>query len=167
MKIRNRGEKKKQTNKIIGLIVLAVVASAIAAAAYYSNEERQKLIKNQWIMSGPFSINKDHYKLGEYIFLSVEGLQPTDVGNVTIVDPKGTVYDMIPFNGTMKSSFKQFFKPNTQRNLAICTPEQLVGNWSLIFQGTSYKSIPFQVINDWISGSQAEIKAVPKGLDPC
>lgn len=167
MKIRNRGEKRKQTNKIIGLIVLAVVASAIAAAAYYSNEQRQRDIENQWISSGPFSINKDHYKLGEYIFLSVQGLQPTDAGNVTIVDPKGTVYDTIPFNGTMKSSFKQFFKPNTQRYLALCTPEQLVGNWSLIFQGTAYRAIPFQVINEWIPGSQAEIKPVPKGLDPC
>jgi hypothetical protein len=167
LKIKNRTDKKKQTNKIIGLIVIAVISTIIVISAYYSNEQRRIELENQWITSGPFSINKNQYKLGDYVFMSVQNLQPTDVGKIVIVNPKGSTYDIIPFNGTMKTSFKQFFKPNTQRNQALCTPEDLVGEWSLVFQGTSYKSIPFKIIDEWIPGSQAEIKPVPKGLDPC
>ena len=97
----------------------------------------------------------------------VSNLQPTDVGQIVIVDPKGDAFSKIPFNGTMKSSFKQYFKPNTERSLALCNPTDLVGHWNIVFKGVPYKSIPFEVVNDWSPGSQAEIKPVPKGLDPC
>jgi|GEM_PF-661191 hypothetical protein len=163
-KEKRAGRKRKPLGAIIALVVIAAI---IAGGVYYYYEQQNKIKQEQWISSGPFSINKNEYKLGEYVFMSVQGLKPTDVGSIIIVDPKGDVYDHIPFNGTMKSSFNQFFKPNTQRTLALCTPESLVGNWTLAFQGVSYKSIPFKVINDWIPGAQAEIKPVPKGLDPC
>jgi hypothetical protein len=42
-----------------------------------------------------------------------------------------------------------------------------VGQWSIVFRGVSYKSIPFEIVNDWIPGSQAELAPVPKGLSPC
>lgn len=167
MKIRNRSDKKKQSGKIIGLVVIGIIIAIIAIAVDYTNEQKRIEQENRWIISGPFAINKDHYKLAEYVFMSVQGLQPTDVGKILILSPNNKVYDTIPFNGTMKNSFKQYFKPNTQRSLALCTPEELVGNWTLVFQGTQYKPIPFKLINDWISGGQAEIKPVPKGLDPC
>lgn len=67
----------------------------------------------------------------------------------------------------MKTSFHQFFKPNTERSEVLCTPADLVGQWNIIFKGVTYKSIPFEIINDWIPGTQSEIKPVPKGLTPC
>lgn len=164
MKKPKTGKKKKHIGSIIAAIVITVI---IAASVYLYYEQKQSEQQNQWISSGPFSINKNKYKLGENIFMSVRGLKPVEAGQIMIVDPKGGVYSTIPFNGTMKSDFNQFFKPNTQRSLSLCTPEDLVGNWSLIFQGVSYKSIPFEIVNEWIEGSQAEIKSVPKGLDPC
>ena len=144
-----------------------IIASIIAAGvySYYVQKENEK--KYQWFTSGPFAINKNQYKLGEYIFIVVSNLQPTEVGQIVIIDPKGDNYSSISFNGSMKSSFKQFFKPNTERGLALCNPTDLVGQWNVIFRGVPYKSIPFKIVNDWIQGSQAEIKPIPKGLSPC
>lgn len=163
-KEKKEGRKRKPFGAIIALVVIAAM---IAGGVYYYYDQQNKIKQEQWISSGPFSINKSEYKLGEYVFMSVQGLKPTDVGSIIIIDSKGGTYDHIPFNGTMKSSFNQFFKPNTQRSLTLCTPEDLVGNWTLTFQGVPYKSIPFRIVNDWIQGAQEEIKPVPKGLDPC
>jgi hypothetical protein len=165
LKKKERTKKKKHVGKIIGLIILAGIV-AVGVYHYYQQkdlEERQWT----WITSGPFEINKNQYKLGENIFMIVSGLQPTDVGEIDVVDPKGSTFTAIPFNGTMKSNFKQFFKPNTDRRLALCNATDLVGHWNIIFKGVPYKSIPFEIVNDWIPGSQSELKPVPKGLDPC
>lgn len=164
MKIKQRSKRKKHVGVIIGLIVIAGI---ITAGIYLYNEQKESEKKYQWIISGPFAINKDQYKLGENVFMVVSNLQPTDVGKFVVVDPKGGTFETIPFNGTMKSSFHHFFKPNTDRVERLCTPQDLVGHWSIVFKGVPYKPIPFEVVNDWIQGSQAEIKPVPKGLDPC
>jgi hypothetical protein len=167
LKIKERTKKKKRTGKIIALIIIACIVTA-AAYSYY---QQQKSQSNQWVWvtSGPFSINKNQYKLGENIFMVVNGLRPTDVGEIDIVDPKGDVFSKIPFNGTMKSSFKQFFKPDTERSLALCNATDLVGHWNIIFRGVPYKSIPFVIINEFIPGEEngSGMAPVPKGLDPC
>ncbi len=165
MKIKQRSKKKKHVGKIIGLIILAGIITAVVYSYYQQKESEQYQWK--WVTSGPFSINKNQYKLGENIFMVVSNLQPTDVGQIVIVDPKGDTFSKISFNGTMKSSFKQFFKPTTERSLALCNATDLVGHWNIIFKGVPYKSIPFEIVNDWIPGSQAELQPVPKGLDPC
>jgi hypothetical protein len=164
LRTKNRSGKKKHTGAIIGLIILAGV---IALALYVYNEHKISVEQYQWVTSGPFAINKNQYKLGEYVFMAVSNLLPTDAGQIVIIDPKGDNYSSISFNGSMKSSFRQFFKPNTERGLALCNPTDLVGQWNIIFRGVPYKSIPFKIVNDWIPGTQAEIKPVPKGLSPC
>ncbi len=167
MKIKERTKKKKHTGKIIALIIVVGIA-AVVTYSYY----QQKQLESQqwhWIASGPFSINKNQYELGENIFMIVNGLQPTDVGEIDIVDPKGDAFTKIPFNGTMKSSFQQFFKPVTERSLGLCNATSLVGNWNIIFKGVSYKSIPFEITNEFIPGEESGsgMAPVPKGLAPC
>ena len=167
MKIKERSKKKKHTGKIIGLIIIAGIVAAAAYSYYHQKELESQQWK--WVTSGPFSINKNQYKLGENIFMIVSGLQPTEVGEIDIVDPKGDTYSKIPFNGTMKSSFKQFFKPQTERTLALCNATQLVGHWNILFRGVPYKSIPFEITNEYIPGEEKGegLAPVPKGLDPC
>ncbi|WP_133120987.1 hypothetical protein [Candidatus Nitrosotalea bavarica] len=151
--------------------MLIVLAGIVAAIVYsYYQQEASKGQPWVWITSGPFSINKNQYKLGEHIFIVVSDLKPTDVGEIDIVDPKGDTYSKIPFNGTIKSSFKQFFEPNTERNLSLCNATSLVGHWNIIFDGVPYKSIPFEIINEYIpeySNKTEGLDTVPKGLDPC
>lgn len=152
--------KKKKTGSIIAVIVIVVI---IAGSIYYYNQQKVSQENVQWKnVSGPFAINKFQYKIGEYVFMTVSNLRPNEVGQIVIVDPKGETYSSIPFNGTMKTSFHQFFKPDTQNaaGVLLCNPTDLVGNWTIIFKGVPHKSIKFEIINDWIPGTQAEIKPI-------
>ena len=164
MKKKASGRKKKKIGSIIAVIIISAI---IAVGIYYYDQKKNSEVNIQWQnISGPFAINKFQYKLGENIFMVVSNLKPTDVGKIVIVDPKGGTYDMIPFNGTMKTDFHYLFKPNTQNigGVKLCNPTDLVGKWGLIFQGVPYRPLTFNVTNDWIEGSQSEIKAIPKDL---
>ena len=158
-------KKTSQQKKKIGpIIAVIIIVGIIVGGIYYYDQQKISQANVQWQnISGPFAINKSQYKLGEYIFMVVSNLKPTDAGTIVIVDPKGDTYDSIPFNGTMKTDFHYYFKPNTQNigGLKLCKPTDLVGKWGLVFQGVPYKSLSFNVINDWIEGSQAEIKPIP------
>jgi hypothetical protein len=158
LKNKATGQKKKKTGPIIATIIVATI---IAGGVYYYNQQKISETNVQWQnISGPFAINKFQYKIGEYVFMVVSNLKPNDIGKIVIVDPKGDTYDVIPFNGTMKTSFHYFFKPNTQNmgGLKLCKPTDLVGKWGFVFQGVPYRPLAFNVTNDWIYGSQAEIK---------
>ena len=160
MKKKGKSGKKKHTGSIIALIIIAGV---IPAGIYFYNVQKAPTENVQWITSGPFAITKNQYKLGENVFMVVTGLKPDAVGKIVVMDPKGDTFTTIPFNGTMKSSFNYYFTPNTERIEKLCKPTDLVGNWTIIFKGVRYKSIPFEIVNDWIPGSQAQIKPI----DPC
>ena len=164
LKKKTTERKKKKTGPIIAVIIIAAI---IVGGIYYYNQQKVLPESVQWQnISGPFAINKFQYKIGENIFMVVSNLKSTDVGNMVIVDPKGDTYDSIPFNGTMKTSFHYYFKPNTQNigGVKLCNPTDLVGKWGIVFQGVPYKSLIFNVTNNWIEGSQAEIKPIPKEL---
>jgi hypothetical protein len=158
---KKKSGKKNRRNAIIAAIVIMAV---ILAGIYYYNQQKVPPENAQWVTSGPFSITKEKYKLDENVFMVVMGLKPSDAGKMVVFDPKGGIFAQVPFNGTMKSEFNYFFKPNTEKAQKLCTPQDLVGNWTIAFQGTSYKPIPFQITNDWIQGGQAEIKPIP---NPC
>ncbi len=159
------GRKKK--NAISAIIAVVVIVAVSATAIYYYNQYGTTGGGTaRWVTSGPFAITNSTYRLGDNIFMVVTGLKPTDVGTMLIYDPKGGVFSHVPFNGTMKSDFNYFFKPVTLRSEKLCTAQDLVGNWTIVFQGTSYKPLHFQVVNEWVAGAQAgeDLKPVPP---PC
>jgi hypothetical protein len=162
---KKKSGKKSRRDVIIALVVIMII---IPTGIYFYNQ--QKMSQNntpQGVTSGPFTIDKEKYRLGDYVFIVVTGLQPNDAGNMTVYDPKGGTFTQIPFNGTMKSDWNYMLKPNTESIEKLCTPQDLVGNWTIVFRGTSYKPITFQVINEWVQGSQSEIKSIPNGTGPC
>jgi hypothetical protein len=149
----NSVKKRNVTGAMIGAIVAVAIATGVI---YFYNQGRPVDNNLQGITSGPFSINNGTYRLGDNVFMVVTGLKSTDVGKVVIYDPKGGIFDQFPFNGTMKSEFNYFFKPYTLKSEKLCTSQDLVGNWTIVFQGTQYKPIPFEVINQWVPGDQAD-----------
>jgi hypothetical protein len=163
LKKKTAGQKKKKTGPIISVIIIAAI---IAGGIYYYNQQKISEVPLQWQnISGPFAINKFQYKLDEYVFMVVSNLKPNEAGKIVVIDPKGDIYYTIPFNGTLKSSFHQFFKPNTiDVGVKICTPAELVGRWGVIFQGVPYHPLSFNVTNDWIPGGQSEVKAISPDL---
>ncbi len=153
-------KKKNVTGALISVIAVVAITAGII---YYLNHQMSGSVTEQWITSGPFAINNSTYRLGDNVFMTITGLKPTDVGKMVVTDPKGGIFTQVPFNGTEKSSFNYYFKPDTERLEKLCTPQDLVGTWTITFQGTTYRSLTFKVVNEWVEGSQAEIKAI----NPC
>lgn len=164
MKKPKAGKRKSAIGAIIGVIV--VVAISATVIYYFNQHSVSDNPTAQWVTSGPFSLTNSTYRLGGNVFMVVTGLKPTDVGNMLVFDPKGGLFSHIPFNGTMKSDFNIFFKPVTVKSEKLCTAQDLVGNWTIVFQGTPYKPLHFQVLNQWVPGTQAgeDMQPVPK---PC
>jgi hypothetical protein len=152
--------------KLIGLgLIAALAVSVIAIIAFVgpidvSTPKKESEFKN-WNRSGPFAINKHEYRIGENIFLAVEGLTVTDVGNAVFVLPNGTTkYIVIPFDGTQKSGFNQYFKPSVSKARNICSTDDMIGDWTVVFQGTQYDPLRFRILNDTIPEEQGNFQRV-------
>ena len=116
------------------------------------------------IVSGPFQINKPQYKLGESIFFRAVGVDPNEKGQISFLRPKNAthyiVYEAIPFDGSLKTDFNQYFKPGIAGLVGICSSEDLVGTWVIVFRGVPYENISFEIINEILSGSEAQYEPV-------
>lgn len=152
--------------KIIGISLVAVVAIAIIAAVVFVGpieiaKTQKKSEFADWNRSGPFAVNKLQYKLGENIFIVAQDLGPNDVGSMVFVMPNQTTkYISIPFDGNEKSGFNQYFKPAASKARKICSTDDLVGRWIVVLNGTNYKPITFQVLNETLEGSGTSFSKV-------
>jgi len=141
---------------IIGIIVIGIVLG-------YSINEQIRLAdiaergKTIWNTSGPFSLQEYQHRLGEHIFMTVDGLQPFEKGWIRVFMPNGHQYTQISFDGSQKSSFNTYFKPDTQAKANRCDPMDLVGVWTVVFDGTTHRPIEFEFINEYIEGGEADI----------
>jgi len=113
---------------------------------------------SDWPTSGPFKIDKLQYLLGENIFFTVDHLDSTDKGRVLFLRPMNdtqySIYTIIPFDGSEKNSFNQYFKPALSHGKKICTTDDLVGRWVVIFEGTNYQNISFEIIDNFLRGEE-------------
>ncbi len=137
------------------IVVVSFAAALIIASVVIGYSYLQGITNNEddpykvWISSGPFHLREAEYLLGENIFISVVELKPKESGNMLIFLPNGDFYDSVPFNGSIKTSFNHYFTPDLSRQLKICVVEELIGTWKLVFEGTEYKEITFEVIDDY------------------
>jgi len=149
--------------KIIPIIVGVIIVVAIVSVIYFNDIKNPDETKSQWISSGPFAISKSQYKLGENVFMTVHGLKPIENGQIVFILPSGKPYVTIPFNGTLKTDFNYYFKPDTSAQLKIYSPQDLVGTWRVVFQGVAYKPISFEFINEFMPGEENDIVPIPTG----
>ena len=110
-----------------------------------------------WISSGPFSIDKQQYLLGENIFLIASSLQTHEKGEIQFIRPSGDIYRTIPFDGQMRSDFNQYFTPFPSSALKVCSSDKLVGKWFVKFEGTNYESIEFEIVNEYLKGEEYKL----------
>ncbi|MDC0605744.1 hypothetical protein OAO63_03755, partial [Nitrosopumilus sp.] len=92
---------------------------------------------------------------GEMIFF-----RPTDTPNLEEIDMQGidevyeeiistkTKYIAIKFNGEEKSKFNRYFEPRLNERNGVCSINDLVGNWVVVFTETEYEKINFKIINE-------------------
>jgi len=149
---------------IIGIIVIGIVLGYSINDAIKKADiaERGKTI---WNTSGPFSLQEYQHRLGEHIFMTVEGLQPYEKGWIRVFMPNGHQYTQISFDGSQKSGFNTYFKPDTQGKSNRCHPDDLVGVWTVVFDGTTHRPIEFEFINEYIIGAEADIKDLCPGVE--
>ncbi len=111
-----------------------------------------------WLTSGPFQIDKSQYLVAENIFVRVGNLAPNEKGQIAFLRPLNethySVYNTIPFDGEVNSSFNSYFTPSLSRGLKICTIDDLIGSWRVVFQGVDYESLSFEIINEILPGSE-------------
>jgi len=93
-------------------------------------------------------------------FLLIRNVQPNEKDTLRIYTPKGVEFKTIYYNGAIKSDFNQYFYPDTNARLNICTPEDLVGIWKIIFEEGSYDTLEFEMTDEWTQGAEASITVV-------
>ena len=109
------------------------------------------------ITSGPLTITKYQHKITENIFIIVSGLDYNEKGNIRIFMPDGRLYKTLEYDGSVKSSFNSYFKPDTSEVRKICEQEELVGIWKVLFDNDVYPPLHFEIINEHLEGPNVRL----------
>ena len=114
--------------------------------------------EREWHSSGPFSIDRYEYALGEKIFLRAEGLQPNETGSILLLRPINqthySVWNNYSFDGNQKPAFSIYFEPTISKIKGVCERDDLLGNWQIQFFGTNYGNLQFSIFNQTVPGDE-------------
>ncbi|MCE9618135.1 MAG: hypothetical protein K8Q88_07245 [Nitrosarchaeum sp.] len=120
----------------------------------YSPKERE------WISSGPFQIDRSQYAIGEKIFLIMNGLHANEKGQIAVMRPLNdthySVYLTIPFDGATKPVFNYYLNPQISKIRGICSVDDITGKWVMVFRGTDYTNLNFEITKDVVPGTDIE-----------
>ena len=157
---------KKLRAKIIGIGLVCVLIVSITAAIIFvkpieiAPPKKESDFKN-WNRAGPFATNKFEYKIGDSIFFVADELASGDAGNIVVVMPSGNkTYLSLPFDSEKKSSFNYYFKPTVSAARHICSTNDLVGDWTVVLQGTQYKPLKFRILNETLPDEKGGFQRV-------
>ena len=124
------------------------------------NENEYEVLPREWQTSGPFQIDRSQYALGEKIFLRFEGLKFQEKGQVAVMRPLNethySVYLTIPFDGAKKEAFNYYLDPQLSKKRGLCSVDDVLGKWALVFRGTNYANLNFEIINKTVPGTNWE-----------
>ena len=125
-----------------------------------ASENEYEVLPRDWQTSGPFQIDRKQYALGEKIFLRIGGLNFEDKGQVAVMRPVNdthySVYLTIPFDGAQKESFNYYLDPQLSKTRGLCSVDDVLGKWALVFRGTNYANLNFEIINKTVPGTDWE-----------
>ena len=125
-----------------------------------AGENEYEVLPRDWQTSGPFQIDRKEYALGEKIFLRIGGLSLEDKGQVAVMRPLNDthygVYLTIPFDGTQKPAFNYYLDPQLSKARGLCSTDDVLGNWALVFRGTNYPNLNFEIVNKTVPGTNWE-----------
>ncbi len=143
-----------------GIVILVIILTLILIPYQESDDTVFKPLPKEWQSSGPFEIDRSKYAIGEKIFMLIHELEFDEKGQIDIMRPVNAthqvVWDSIPFDGAIKSSFDFYFEPKIQRHDAFCSVDDLIGKWSLVFRGTNYSNLDFEIDKRVVIGANTE-----------
>jgi hypothetical protein len=122
-----------------------------------ADENQYEVLPREWQTSGPFQIDRSQYALGEKIFLRIGGLSFQEKGQVAVMRPLNSthysVYLTIPFDGANKDAFNYYLDPQLSKTRGLCSVDDVVGKWALVFRGTNYPNLDFEMTNKTLPGT--------------
>jgi len=125
-----------------------------------ANETDYKPLPREWQTSGPFQIDRNEYAIGEKIFLRIGGLEFDEKGQVAVMRPLNathySVYITIPFDGSKKGGFNYYVEPQLSKTRGICSVDDVIGKWSLVFRGTNYSNLDFNITDRIVPGTNVK-----------
>ena len=141
---------------VIGIIIITGIIILISNQESISENVTDDKVTEQVNTVGTFQIDKKQYNIGEKIFLDMDYIQSEDRGTILFLRPINDTHRTaditIPFNGERKDSFSYYYEPRLDESKGICSMEDLVGKWSIVFFETKYRNIEFEIKNqtsDW------------------
>ena len=114
---------------------------------------------------GPLQINKDKYLLGENVYVILRELQPGDKGEVHFRTPGGVLYTTWQFDGSEKNFYKKYFKPQLLHSKNLCEKEDLVGQWTVYFQGIEMATLHFEMLEDILPNQEYQFTECGPALE--
>ena len=81
-------------------------------------------------------------------------------GQVAVMRPLNathySVYITIPFDGSKKGGFNYYVEPQLSKTRGICSVDDVIGKWSLVFKGTNYSNLDFYITDKIVPGTNTE-----------
>jgi len=118
----------------------------------------------EWITSGPFQIDRSRYVVGEKIFLVIGGLEQQEKGQAAFLRPLNDthykVYQTIPFDGAKKNAFNYYIQPQLSKVAGICSIDDIAGEWAVVFRGTDYANLKFEITEQILPGDEDNYQPV-------
>ena len=112
----------------------------------------------EWQTSGPFSIDRTQYGLGEKIFFKAEGILPSENGQIVFLrylnQTHYKVWTTYGFDGMKKNAFNIYFEPTISKMKNICDKEDLLVDWIIVFKNTNYENLHFSIIDRIVPGDE-------------
>ncbi len=119
--------------------------------------------EREWITSGPFKIDRNEYRLGEKIFVNIDELNINEKGKVIVLRPINSThhvtYHTMPFDGSGQRN-NYYFTPDLSELRGICSTDEVIGNWKIVFQGTKYSNLEFKVTEEIIPGYEDRYESI-------
>ncbi len=129
-----------------------------------AEEKEYSPLPREWITSGPFQIDRSKYVLGEKIFLVIGGLNLQEKGQVAFLRPLNdthySVYQTVPFDGAKKNAFNYYIQPQLSKTRGLCTIDDIVGTWTVVFRGTDYPNLKFEITDKVLPGEESRYEPV-------
>lgn len=125
-----------------------------------ADENTYEILPREWQTSGPFQIDRSEYAIGEKIFIRIGGLDFQEKGQIAVMRPlndtHNSVYLRIPFDETKKSGFNTYLEPQLSKTRGLCSVDDIIGRWSLVFRGTDYPNLYFEITDRIVPGTNVE-----------
>jgi len=125
-----------------------------------ADENVYEPLPREWRTSGPFQIDRSQYALGEKIFIRTGGLDFEEKGQVAVMRPLNdthySVYLTLPFDGAKKEAFNYYLDPSLSKTRGLCSVDDVMGRWALVFRGTDYPNLYFEITDKILPGTDWE-----------